>query len=378
MDKPSITIGWILPSHSPERLNLVFQQTCQHILQRLNEQLPEFAWQFDVRELHLYPGVGKLKTVPLLELGLTEKQVNQWDFAFVMVPNDLEPVRNIITVGVPSSTLGIAVLSSARLGTDERLPNRLTALALHLLGWLCYLDNAERGPMQQIDLHTMHDWDHDYPIEQLDEARQQLQKVVQNRVPHETNQLSKAWLYFRAATSQPLDILAGIWRYQPWAIPFLLTRSLSAVVLSLLFFMASSESWEAGVYIGESRLVIGAVVSVILATFAIYYGQQLYQMGDARYSEGTRIRWHIIICSTLFVSMVLLWVEMRLIVTLLAQLLPLEIVAGWAKVTPEVMQTEYGWYASFMATIGIVAAMLGANLESEETVKALFLFDEEI
>lgn len=378
MNKPTITVGWVLPSHSPEHLNTIFQQTCHNMLAQLSEQLPQFNWQFDVQELHLFPGVGKLKTVPLLELGLTEKQINRWDLVFVMVPNDLEPVRNVVTVGVPSSTLGIAVLSSARLGTDECLPNRLTALGLHLFGWLCYLDDAELGPMQQINLHTMHDWNHAYPAEQLQEAREQLLKVVHNRERHESTQLNKLVVFIRAATGQPFQILTNIWRYQPWSIPFLLTRSLSAVVLSLLFFMASSESWEAGVYIGEQRLILGAIISVLLATFAIYYGQQLYQLGDSRYSEGTRIRWHITICSTLFISMVLLWIELRLIVTLLAQLLPLEVVAGWAKVTPEMMQQEYGWYASFMATIGIVAAMLGANLENEETVKALFLFDEEI
>ncbi|MEM7112974.1 MAG: hypothetical protein AAF614_11120 [Chloroflexota bacterium] len=378
MNKPTITIGWILPSHSPERLNNIFAETSQNIMQQLKVQLPEFEWCFEMEELHLYPGVGKLKTVPLLELGLTEKQVNRWDFAFVLVPNDLEPVRNIITVGVPSSTLGIAVLSSARLGMDEHLPQRLTSLALHLFGWLCHLDRSPHGPMQSIDLHTMHDWDHDYPEEQSDDAREQLYKVVQNRESQKTNQLSKFLLYARGVTSHPLDFLASIWRYQPWSIPFLLTRSLSAVVLSLLFFMASSESWEAGVQIGESRLIYGAIVAIILATFAVYYGQQLYQMGDARYSEGVRVRWHLIILSTLLVSMILLWIELRFIVTLLAQLLPLEVVAGWAKVTPAEMQQEYGWYASFMATIGILAAMLGANLESEETVKALFLFDEEV
>src|SRR3712207_4414883 len=54
----------------------------------------------------------------------------------------------VCSLGVPSSALEVAVMSSARLGSPQQISERLAALALHLLGHLWGLDHAEDGPMR--------------------------------------------------------------------------------------------------------------------------------------------------------------------------------------------------------------------------------------
>ena len=57
--------------------------------------------------------------------------------------------RRISALGVPSSALEVAALSSARLGRkDENLAERLAALAQHLLGHLFTLETRDEGPMR--------------------------------------------------------------------------------------------------------------------------------------------------------------------------------------------------------------------------------------
>jgi len=55
--------------------------------------------------------------------------------------------------------------------------------------------------------------------------------------------------------------------------------------------------------------------------------------------------------------------------------LPLDVFARWAGVPPG--RLSIPGYAAFMATIGVLAAALGGNLEEEAEIKAQLLFDEE-
>ena len=180
--KPKIAIGWILASKLTDTtLAERYDEAGEKLLDYLQTQFPAFDWQLERTERRAFPAAGVLKPLPLLELGAEEKLHQQWDFCVVIVPNDLEPRQRISTLGIPSSALEVAVLSSARLGPVDALSERLAALALHLLGHLFTLEHAEEGPMRppnEVGRLTLEP----FPKEQLEIARDALRDVADARL----------------------------------------------------------------------------------------------------------------------------------------------------------------------------------------------------
>ena len=79
---------------------------------------------------------------------------------------------------------------------------------------------------------------------------------------------------------------------------------------------------------------------------------------------------------TLLAGMVFLWAVMFGVILLASYFLPAEVVSGWAGVeTGALPRLRYG---VFLATIGMLAAALGGNLEEEDAIKAELFFDEEV
>ena len=93
-----------------------YREARERLVALLENQFPESDWQMPMVERRTFPPRGTLKPLPLLEIGAEEKLYRRWDFAFVMVPDELEPRCRIRALGVPSSALEAAVLSSNRLG----------------------------------------------------------------------------------------------------------------------------------------------------------------------------------------------------------------------------------------------------------------------
>ena len=145
--RPELIIGWLVASdlRDPELLE-IYARARSLLTEQLREQFPLFDWQMPQIERRNFAPRGSLKPLNLLEMGSEERLFQRWDYALVVVPNELQPRRRISALGVPSSALEVAALSSARLGRkDEDLAERLAALAQHLLGQpLIYLNDSRQ------------------------------------------------------------------------------------------------------------------------------------------------------------------------------------------------------------------------------------------
>ena len=378
MTKPKIAIGWILASKLTDTtLAERYEEASEKLLDYLQTQFPSFDWQLEPVERRAFPAAGVLKPLPLLELGAEEKLHHQWDFCLVVVPNDLEPRQRISTLGIPSSALEVAVLSSARLGPHEALSERLAALALHLLGHLFTLDYAEEGPMRppgEVRRLTLEP----FPRAQAEIAQNDLRDVADARLEETGARWNVATFYFRAFFSDPSSIVRSVWGYEPWKMPLHLGRLTATVIVSLLFLLLTAESWEAGTNVQLTWLVAGSSVAVVTSSLFIFYGQNLEQLGHGpgRGWSEQLARSRIVLFGTLFLGMVSLWLVLFALLWAVSYALPLDVVAGWSGFEPANLPRLN--YVMFMASIGILAAALGGNLEEEGEIKAALFFDEEV
>ncbi len=378
MTKPKIAIGWILASKlTDSTLAERYSEAAERLLEHLQIAFPSFDWQLEPVERRAFPAAGLLKPLPLLELGAEEKLYHQWDFSIVVVPNDLEPRQRISTLGVPSSALEVAVVSSARLGPHDALPERLAALALHLLGHLFTLEYADEGPMRppgKVERLTLES----FPKAQYEIAQDALQDVADARLEETSARWNVVTFYFRAFFSDPSSILRSIWGYAPWKMPLYLGRLTATVIVSLLFLLLTAESWEAGTNSQLAWLLTGSGAAITASSLFIFYGQNLEQLGHGpgRGWSEQLARSRIVLFGTLFVGMISLWFVLFSLLLVVSYALPLGVVAGWSGFEPAELPRIN--YVVFMASIGILAAALGGNLEEEGEIKAALFFDEEV
>lgn len=372
-----IVIGWVLASDIQGRDMVdIYQQSIALVLEQLRNQFPEFNWRMPFLHRRRYPPRGALKPLPLLEFGAQEKLLNQWDYALVIVANDLEPRQKPFALGVPSSALETAVLSSSRLGAKEDIAPRLAGLALHELGHLFSLEHAEEGPMRLPDDELNHNFGF-FPEEQEMVLRYHFQEVADARLEEEPHSKRRSTLrfYTRAFIYNFRDIMNAVWGYKPWRIPLYLGRLTAAVAVSLLVLLLTAESWEAGANVQSLPLSLSTIAVIIVAAIYIYVGQHIGQVGQSHIPREQVARSRIVLFLTLLLGMVSLWCSLYLLLLLSSFALPLDVVAGWAGYSSDTLPRYR--YLAFMATIGILAGALGGNLEEEAAIKAQLFFDEE-
>ncbi len=375
--KPLVSIGWVLAADVwDEELLTAYELAREHVQDFLLEQFPEFNWDMPFVERRVYVPLGALDPLPLLELGAEEKIYRRWDYAIVIVPNELNPRHRLFTLGIPSSALEVAVVSSARLGRGDELVDHLGGLVLHMLGHLWGVE------------HVFHDSERSGEIPELvhmegvfqdvrEEIVRHLKEVADARLEEQNPHWSRISFYLHTFFTDPHGILRDIWDYAPWELPLYLGRLTAAAAVSTIFFLMTAEAWEIGAHLPQPLIVSGAVLAIVVATLLLFFGQNLGTVTRERGLREQIARTQIVLFGTLFTGMLFLWVVIYVVSISVAYLMPAEVVATWAGV-PSPRHLPIARYAAFMASIGVLAAALGGNLEEEEDIKAEILFDEEV
>jgi hypothetical protein len=353
-----------------------YEQTCTRLQKVLLEQFSQFCWQVDFLNRNRYAPRGAIDPLPLLTFGLQEKLGHHWDYALVVVPNALKPRRRVHTIGIPSSVLETAVLSSADL--DEQSPqfcDHLVALSLHLLGHLWGLEHCDAGPMQppedlrRLRLSSFPDFQQQIAADRLDE-------VADKRLEEQTKHWNRAAFYWRAFWADPKSILIDIVGYSPWKLPLKAGRLTAAAAVSLMLLLLAAEAWEVGVHLSFPLLVVSAIFALIVAAAFIFAGQNLGQISRTVGWREQLTRTRIVIFGTVLLGMIALWLLLFGASFFIGWLLPHEVLAGWIR-EPSLSSLQLGRHAAFMAVLGVLAGALGGNLEDEDEIKAELLFDEE-
>jgi len=87
------------------------------------------------------------------------------------------------------------------------------------------------------------------------------------------------------------------------------------------------------------------------------------------------VRTQFVLLAILLVGMLFLWLVLFVLLAGMLLLFPRDVIQGW-------IHRPFDWqvvarYASFMATLGVLAGALGGNLEEEDELKAELYYDEE-
>lgn len=373
---PLVQIGWLLAADVWNREILqAHENACQTLQAVLKKQFPQFKWEITFRHRHRVAPRGAIDPLPLLEMGVQEKLLNNWDYALVVVTNELRARERVHTIAIPSSALETAVLSSASLGPIEDLGERLTALALHELGHVWGLEHVESGPMRAPE-HPEHLQISEFPTEQREAAIVRLHDVADKRLEEQKRQWRRLPFYWRAFWAEPKGILTDVVGYHPWWLPFQMGRLTAATAVSLVFLLLAAESWEAGVNATLTVLTAGTLTAVVVATLFIFRGQNLGQISREVGWREQLARTYIVTFATLLAGMFALWFVLFLGSYAAGLLMPDRVLLGWTgreAVTHDMLLRQ----AAFMAIIGVLAGALGGNLEDEDDLKAKLFYDEE-
>ncbi len=433
--KPLMSIGWLLAAKETEAEHLqIYRAAADHLCALLQREFPQFQWEMPFVVEYRYSPYEPLPPLPLLEFGVHEKLARRWDFAVVLVPNELIPQSRTYTLGVPSSALEVAVLSTARLlpnmfapgetiqrsqlqksvepeepdaeATSEQTANQrnrhqqasglqdhqqpgaaardgddldpairgMAALALHLLGHVWGVEHETSGPMNppedHLDLSPM-----PFPADQHTAIAERLAEVADARLEEQPRRWRLLSFYWRTFWTDPRGIWTDVVGYKPWRLPFRMGRLTAAAAVSVVFLLLGAESWEVGTNQSLLNLGVGMWVAVLGTTLFLFWGQNL---GEVARSAGWReqlIRTRIVVFFTLFIGMAALWIVLFAVSFLAASAVPTTVPASWLGTTPHAGLLLR--QAAFMATLGVFGGALGGNLEDEDVVKAQLFYDEE-
>ncbi|RLB08600.1 MAG: hypothetical protein DRG59_04540 [Deltaproteobacteria bacterium] len=372
--KPVVSVGWVLLSDVVDaQLLQKYESAISKLRSILEENFSQFTWELPFVRRWRYPPHGALDPLELLEAGLQEKTKNGWDYSIVLVSNELRPRYRISTIGVPSSALEVAVLSSSELNNDG-IDEKIAALALHLLGHLWGLSHSEDGPMvppedyKTLTLCNFTDGQKELIEQRLVEASDARLEERQAKWGHISFYWSTFW-------TDPKGILRDVHDYSPWRLPLKMAKMTAATAVSMIFVLMGSESWELGAHFSPLVLLIGTLLAVLGSTSFIFAGQNLGQISrEVGYREQLA-RTKIVVFTTLLYGMFFLWLLYMIFVIGMGILFPREILDNW--LGGRLSFSELLHFASFAGILGLLAGAVGGNLEEEDEIKAELFYDEE-
>jgi len=388
MDKPSqekpannrnlIHIGWVILSDIPSREEMAsYVQAGELAAQHIKRQFPEFQWQWQIVRKPRYPAYGMLDPLDLLESGVQEKIKNHWDFAVVLVSNELKARYRIATLGVPSSALEVGVLSGHELVGDPDKSRKLAGLALHILGHLWGLEHSAEGVMAPPE-HASQLRPESFSDDERLAVVRRLEEVSDVRVEERNSGQGMFRFYWNTFRADPRSLLVDVIGYAPWRLPLKMGRMTAATVVSMLFMVLSPEPWQLGIDLDGVALAAGTLLSIVCATVFIFAGQKLGQVTRELGFREQVARTRMVTFLTLFLGLFSLWLMLFIVMSAVALGFPREIVGGWLGGDVRLDTADAFRYAAFMAVLGIVAGAVGGNIEEEAEIKADLFFDEEV
>ena len=371
MARPEVVVGWVLGAdlRDPELL-AAYELARERVRELLEGSFPEFDWKSPYAERRVHLPRGGLDPVGLLEMGVDEKLHHRWDFAIVIVPNELVPRHRPYALGVASRALEVAVLSTSRLSAGERLVEEIAALALHFLGHLFGLEHADEGPMRPV-LDPRELAPAPYRPAEVARVRDYLRRVVVTRLEEEGERWNAVSFYLQTFLQDPGSVLRQVFEHAPWRLPLYLGRFTAAAAVSTVYLVISSDAWELAASLPRPGVMGFTLLALFFSTFFLFHGQDLGRLGHERTWREQLARTRIVLFLTLGLGMLSLWALVFGLTLLAGVALPQGLLLKWAG-RPAVLD-----FAGFAAALGVVAAAMGGNLEEESEIKAELFIDEE-
>jgi len=379
--KPILKIGWITSSTTQPPSGQVVRVAADRLQAHLASQFPQFNWQSEFASCPIGGATGAAGEIyadplDLLEAGVSEKIHRRWDFAFVVTEREFVARTRSSTVGVPSSALETAVLSTSRWdGFDQ--PEDYLAAAANILFWhLLGLDPQMPDELRIPDKALKNPALTSFRESERNIAEQRLEESADQRLEERTQRWNRFCFSVQTFLAEPRAILNDVIGYRPWAQPFRIPALTAAALVSAIFLFLGAESWELGIGFHLYVTILTAILAIGGAAMFLYQGQNMARLTRRVVLSEQLTRSRIVLFSCLIVGMLSLWLLLFGVTLATGYVLPGDVIEGWID-APLNFQAR-AQFAAFASSLGTLAGALGGNMENENEFKTRFFFDEEI
>jgi hypothetical protein len=386
-----IEVGWVLAGGLDEEERVACRTARLRMAKTLRALFPAFRWRFPIAHRSDFPVRRRVEPVDLLDLGVAEREVRRWDFAFVVTGAELESYYKPYALATPSKAAAVACLSTARLDVgageedDETSPPtslapRLFALAMHTFGDLCGIPHADGAedfmhiPDATADLDVMASYSDD-DVAALAEALADVADVRLEEVTH--SRVGPAVFILRTVLLNGRDVFGSVWQIRPWLFPFQFSKLTLAAASTLVVLLITEEAWTIGT--SQSPAWVAAFSAIALGLTSLYVIKRqhlLIRRGRGRLTEQVVVA-NVSVSLAVVFGMATTYVLLFVLTFALSMLLfPDPLVARWTgyAVTPTLHATLSG----FSATLGLLIGALGASFEDEAYFRHVTYIDEEV
>lgn len=390
-----IVVGWLIAHRFAHEDAAAVAQARVLMLDILQQQFGEFVWHIPVVQRFESLQSTIEEPVTLLDEGVQERDIQRWDYVFVMTQANLRSYYKPYALGAPSRAVSVAVLSTARLVPpqfpttteyQERavvLARRICTLGLHLLGDLNGLAHADDPQTYMYPPEASEDLDRmmHYAPREHDQLRQEFSDVADLRLEElpEVVRGGVGRFYLRAIWIGADDIASAVLQAEPWQFPLRLSRLTTAAISTLLILLVTAESWDLGMSQPPLFVLQFSLVALLgTSGFILKRQRVLLRRGRHRLTEQTVVT-NVAMSVVVFLGMLTTYLLLFFLTLLLSYLLfSHTLVAGWAvSLQGKIAPYHYLVFSAFVASLGIVIGALAASFELPSYFRHIAYVDEE-
>ena len=390
----TVVVGWLLVGHLVDVDRQAALAAHARTAEALSETFGAHRWCFPLVEQPELPTSPREEPARLLEHAANERDARSWDVAVVITASDLVAYFRSRSWATPSRSLGIAVISTARIdpgatrgeaaedGREARLSQRIFALALHTLGHLAGAHHradptaAMHPPAEVADLDAVVG----YRADSIREMRTQLRRAAELRLEDVPRRGTTVTFYAAAIARNWRTVLSGIRLARPWSLPFRLSRLTLAALAAIVLLPTTAEIWELADAHRLDVLSTVAAVSLVFTSVFIIKRQRLFLGRTDRVTEQTVIT-HAVVTGIVSLGM-LSTLLLLLVVSLGLSVLffPAEVVVGWMNrgASDGAVLVTYARVAAMLGAIGLALGAVGASFEDQQYLRHVAYVDEEV
>ena len=369
----------------PDRFDRLTDKAIAYFREQLKEEANLSIDTFPFNGPHLTPDAGAYQPLDFVQLGIAERAERGFSFLIILTEVDLSSSSMTYTLAMPSQLTNIGLISTKRLdpaywgyAPDElRASERLGILMLHTFGRLLNLDHVDdkRNVMSPIQGVESIDHKRDFTTAQRAKMREQLPREAFDRA---SSVGSNASFALKTLATRMGAIIRATFRANPFRLVTKLPTMLATALSVIVVLVFGAETWDYSGAVQPYKVVLFAILSFATAVFVLYraFAFDAIVSRDGRLMESTVITAAATALS-LFIAVLTMFVVLGALMYFAAEtVFPESLKETWTTVSAVTTVGDHLKFATFLASLGILAGSLGGAADSRNLIRnVLFVTD---
>ena len=401
--RPPLEIGVVLAGRPEPRERRLALRAARRLGTDLARWFPGFDWRVEPVERRELAGHGREASATLLRVAAEERDAAAWDFALMIVPDELVARYRSFALAALSRPLDAAVVSTARLvveparadegptaggpdpSDDEVIVDRLATLLLHAVAHLGGIRAARDRDALLYRPDTPKDLDRmtSFSARELAELGDAFADIADARLEEtDAPERPRAGFAARAAWINREVIAEAVVAARPWEFPRRLSRLTTAAVSTVAILLMTAESWDLGLSQGGATLA-GLALVVLGFTSAFVTSRQHLLLARGRRPSEQLVVTEVSAVLIVVAGLATTWGGMFALAWIATAVLFDEtLVRAWAG-SVALAPGDVGALTSlkmstWCASLGLLIGSLGASFEDQHHFQHIIFVDEEL